>query len=90
MELFLSLSLSDFYFTPPIRELLFTWMSSLCLFVLSFSHEMFWMRSGTELSTFLCVCVGGGGGGFLPTFTGKKLDRAPRGSCTSVRYRQSR
>ena len=77
MELFLSLSLSDFYFTPPIRELLFTWMSSLCLFVLSFSHEMFWMRSGTELSTFLCVCVGGGGG--VPTYFYRQKAR----SCTS-------
>ena len=37
-------------------KLLFTWLS----LVMSFSHEMSWMRSGTKLSQFLRV--------FLPTF----------------------
>ena len=44
-------------------KFLFTWlslvMSLMVSFLLSFSHEMSWMRSGTELSQFLKV--------FLPT-----------------------
>ena len=44
---------------------LFTWLSlvmslMVSYFVLSCSHEMSWMRSGTELSQFLRI--------FLPTF----------------------
>ena len=39
---------------------LFTWLSlvmslMMSYFVLSFSHEMSWMRSGTELSRFLRI-----------------------------------
>ena len=44
-------------------KLLFTWLSLVMFlmvsFVLSFSHEMSWTRSGTESSQFLRV--------FLPT-----------------------
>ena len=32
---------------PPVWELLFTWLPSVISFMLSFSHEMSWMRSGT-------------------------------------------
>ena len=39
---------------------LFTWLSlvkslMVCYFVLSFSHKMSWMRSGTDLSPFLRI-----------------------------------
>ena len=52
-------------------KLLITWlslvMSLVVYFMLSFSHEMSWMRSGTELSQFLKV--------FLPTFLFEKLQK---------------
>ena len=49
-------------------KLLFTWLFYGVCFVLSFPHEMSWMRSGTDMSQFLsysCLfsfyVVGGGG-----------------------------
>ena len=52
-------------------KLLITWlslvMSLVVYFMLSFSHEMSWMRSGTELSQFLKV--------FLPNFVFEKLHK---------------